>query len=74
MIQERIKIFLDKWKKKQHLTKIKLRFDEIRPGNGMAKIDIQPIPYASKGTVVTIGKRCIDGNEEFVKLANDFVE
>ena len=38
----------------------------------MAKIDIQPIPYASKGTVVTIGKRCIDGNEEFVKLANDF--
>ena len=50
-----------------------MRFHEIRPGTWFGK-DQYPIPYASDGTIVAIGKRSMDGNKEFVKLADDLVE
>ena len=71
MIKERIKKFFDIKITKQNLTKIKLRFHEIRPGTWLK--DQYPIPYASNGTVVAIGKGCMDGNKEFVSLDDNLI-
>ncbi len=74
LIKEEIKNFLDKRKKchgQNH--KIELEFDEIRPGTWYGK-DQYPIPLASNGTVVAIGKTCTGENNKFVKLAFDLVE
>jgi hypothetical protein len=72
LIIDEIKNFFEKRKTKQNFPKFKLRFNEFRPGTLLK--DQYPIPYASNGTVVAIGKRSLIGNKEFVKLADELVE
>ena len=70
LINERIKIFIES--KNQKNLKTILRFDEIRLGTWFK--DHYPIPYASNGTIVAIGKPDTEGNKEFVKLADDLAK
>ena len=74
LMNEQIEIFLSNRKKCQdHNHKIELNFDEVRPGTWYGQ-NRYPIPKASDGTVVAIGKPCIEGNNKFVKLAFELVE
>ena len=73
LIIDELKNFFEERKKKQNLSKIfKLRFNEFRPGTWLK--DQYPIPYASNGTVVAIGKLSMVGNKEFVMFADELVE
>ena len=69
LIKEQIKKFLCE----RNSLGITLLLDEIRPGTWYGK-DQYPIPHASNGTVVAIGKPFKVGNYKFVKLANDLAE
>ena len=73
LIKEQIKNFLDIEKCKGQNLKIKLKLDEIRPGTWYGQ-DQYPIPLASNGTVVAIGKPRTDENGKFVKLAFKLVD
>jgi len=72
LIRKRVEVFLKARKKKQDLTKIKLKFNEIRPGTWHGLHNAQ-IPDASNGTVVAIGNPNTKDNDIFVTLANELV-